>query len=30
VLPPDLVGEIIRVLAEEITAELNSEASQPY
>jgi len=28
VLPADLVGELIRILAEEITAELNSESSQ--
>jgi hypothetical protein len=30
VLSPDVVGELIRVLTEEITAELNSESSQPY
>jgi CheY-like chemotaxis protein len=30
VLPRDLVGELIRVLTEEITAELNSESSPPY
>jgi len=29
-LPPELVAEIIRVLTEQITAELNAESSQAY
>jgi hypothetical protein len=27
--PPELVGELIRILTEKITAELNSESPQP-